>query len=121
MTIGVVRTMFAVAALIASAGACAAQDRAQNATPWAQWLLDGLLEQFGPDSHVVVSGGRVIVTSAQSFVQDGGSVPIREVICEGTSVLLRDPQLATQDLYPAPEGFCETLAQALRRRAGEQP
>jgi hypothetical protein len=113
--------MFAVAALIASAGVCAAQDRSQNESRWAQLLLDSSLAQFGPDSHVVAFGRTVIVTSAESFVQDGRSVPIRQLICEGTSLVVRDPQLAMQDLYPAPEGFCDTLLQALRRRAGQRP
>jgi hypothetical protein len=113
--------MFAFAALIASACVSAAQDRSQNEARWARFLLDGVLEQIGPDWHVVVSGRRVIVTSAESFVKDGRGVPIRELICEGTSLIVRDRQLATQDLYPAPEGFCETLTQALRRRAGERP
>jgi len=121
VTMGLIRTMFSVAALIASVGLCAAQDRSQNETRWVLSLLNGVLEQFGPDSHFAVVGGRVIATSEVSFVQDGRNVPIRELICERTSLIVRDRQLATQDLYPAPEGFCETLAQALRRRAGEQP
>jgi hypothetical protein len=121
VTRGLIRMMFAGAALIASAGLCAAQDRSQNEARWALWLLNDIMEHVGPDSDFAVIGGRVIVTSEESFVQDGRNVPIRELICERTSLVVHEPQLATRDLYPVPEGFCETLLQALRRRAGERP
>lgn len=123
----IIQTLLAVAALAASTCVCAAQDGSQGGKSetyeqrLTQMLLAGILEGFGPDSQAVASGGRVVVTGGATFVRDGRAMPIHELICEGKSVLVRDRQLAVQDLYPAPEGFCDTLVQALRRRAGEQP
>jgi hypothetical protein len=127
VTMRIIHTMLAVAALAASACVCAAQDGSQGGKSetfeqrLTQMLLAGILEGLGPDSQVVVAGGRVVVTGGATFERDGRTMPTHELICDGKSVWVRDRQLAVQELYPAPEGFCETLVQALRRRAEEQP
>jgi hypothetical protein len=76
------------------------------------WVIDVVLEQFGPDAHVAIFPHRVVVRSGDSI----------ELICEDSHMELTDHANATRDLYPVSRGFCETLVQAFERRraAGRQ-
>jgi hypothetical protein len=62
------------------------------------------------------------IDTAPGFVRGVGrptdrpDLPKLEFVCNGPSLILRDRELATQDLYPVPAAFCDHLARAFRQR-----
>jgi hypothetical protein len=82
----------------------------------AQSLMDMVLGQLSVD-EIIEDGARIVVRG--SLAQPGGGPPHeQEFTCErnGRALVVRDHQMATIDLYPIKEDFCEALLAALRRR-----
>jgi hypothetical protein len=79
-------------------------------------FMDMLLSQLSVD-EIIEDGARIVVRG--SLAQPGGGPPHeQEFACErnGRALVVRDRRLATTDLYPVAEDFCEALLAALRRR-----
>jgi hypothetical protein len=82
----------------------------------ARSLMDMVLGQLSVD-EIIEDGARIVVRG--SLAQPGrGPRHQQEFECErnGRALLVRDHQMATIDLYPINEDFCEALLAALRRR-----
>jgi hypothetical protein len=121
-----------LAAVVAPACLCAAQDGGQDpqkdssqkdSSQKNQSLLEDLLRNFtwDPGTHVIVLPKRVIVRSGASIVQDGRSEPAFELICEGRWAAVLERAAATRDLYPVPDGFCDLLRVELPGKIGGRP
>jgi hypothetical protein len=126
-----------LAAVIAPACLCAAQDGGQNSqkensqkdssqndsSQKNHSLLEDLLRfvPWDPGSYVIVLPKRVIVRSGASIVQDGRSEPALELICEGRWATVHDRATTTRELYPVPDGFCDLLRIELPGKIGGRP